>query len=226
MKVLAINGSPRKNWNTAKLLDSALAGAQENGAEVKRIDLYDYEYKGCISCFGCHLKTSMNNLHCFYKDGLTEVLDACLKADAIILGAPIYYSQLTGQFRTFMERWLFPIDTYYADEKGHRVTKMKKAVPTALIIPMNMKEEHMHALMRDGEIFKTNANIIAELLNAPCHLQFVYNTLQFKNYDPYTVNIFDPQEKAERNKNVFPEDLSKANTIGKTVVAEALKLNA
>ncbi len=49
MNLTAINGSPRKDWNTATLLKQVVAGAQSNGAEARLIHLYDYNYKGCIS---------------------------------------------------------------------------------------------------------------------------------------------------------------------------------
>ena len=49
MKVLAINGSPRKNWNTGLLLKNALDGAALGGAEVELINLYGLNFKGCIS---------------------------------------------------------------------------------------------------------------------------------------------------------------------------------
>ncbi|MBO4798857.1 MAG: flavodoxin family protein, partial [Candidatus Methanomethylophilaceae archaeon] len=56
MKAFVINGSPRKNWNTAQAVDKAGEGLRDSGFDVERIDLYDYEYKGCISCFACKLK--------------------------------------------------------------------------------------------------------------------------------------------------------------------------
>ena len=49
MNVIAINGSPRKNGNSAAMLDAAIKGALENGAVVERIDLFDLNYKGCVS---------------------------------------------------------------------------------------------------------------------------------------------------------------------------------
>ena len=52
-KVIGINGSPRMNWNSSKMLDSALKGASEAGYETKRIDLYRLNYTGCRSCFAC-----------------------------------------------------------------------------------------------------------------------------------------------------------------------------
>lgn len=56
MKVLALNCSPRKNWNTAKLLKSALKGAESAGAEVEYIDLYGLNFTGCRSCMLCKRK--------------------------------------------------------------------------------------------------------------------------------------------------------------------------
>jgi len=50
VKVLAINGSPRKKWNTATLLEKALEGAASLGAETELVHLYDLDYKGCTSC--------------------------------------------------------------------------------------------------------------------------------------------------------------------------------
>lgn len=61
MKVLAINCSPRKNWNTAKLLKSALEGAKSTGAEVEYMDLYDYVFTGCRACdYSSYLKGSID----------------------------------------------------------------------------------------------------------------------------------------------------------------------
>ena len=58
VKALFINGSPRKNGNTAQLLKRAMDGAREAGAEVELVNLYDrnLNYKGCMSCFACKLK--------------------------------------------------------------------------------------------------------------------------------------------------------------------------
>ncbi|MCL2063580.1 MAG: flavodoxin family protein, partial [Candidatus Cloacimonetes bacterium] len=56
MKIIAVNGSPRKNWNTHILLEKCLEGAKETGAEAELVNLYDIQFKGCTSCFICKLK--------------------------------------------------------------------------------------------------------------------------------------------------------------------------
>ena len=73
-KIYGINGSPRrKNWNTYSLLESALKGAESVGAETELINLYDYTYKGCISCLACKRKNNQTNGMCAYKDDFTHI---------------------------------------------------------------------------------------------------------------------------------------------------------
>jgi multimeric flavodoxin WrbA len=112
MKVLAINGSPRKKWNTATLLEHALAGAQSKGAETELVHLYDLDFKGCTSCFACKLKGGKSYGKCAVRDGLAPVLEKIVDVDALILGSPIYFGNVTGMMRCFMERLLFPYLTY------------------------------------------------------------------------------------------------------------------
>ena len=56
MKAIAINGSPRKSWNTDLILQEALKGAADAGAEVEMVHLYDLNFTGCRSCFACKRK--------------------------------------------------------------------------------------------------------------------------------------------------------------------------
>lgn len=82
MKVYAINGSPRKKWNTATLLEKALEGAASKGAETELVHLYDLDFKGCTSCFSCKLKEGKSYGNCAMNDGLTPVLSKLAEADA------------------------------------------------------------------------------------------------------------------------------------------------
>ena len=112
MKVIAINGSPRKNWNTATLLEHALKGAASAGAETKMVHLYDLNYKGCTSCFACKLKGGESFGRCAVKDDLAPVLNEINEAGALILGSPIYFGDVTGEMRSFLERLFFPKPIY------------------------------------------------------------------------------------------------------------------
>ena len=71
-KIVAVNASPRKGWNTDTLVSDAARGAEEAGAVVEHFDLYRLEkFTGCISCFGC--KKERFKGHCDCRDGLTPV---------------------------------------------------------------------------------------------------------------------------------------------------------
>ena len=112
MKVVGINGSPRKHWNTASLINKALEGAKSHGAETEIIHLYDLNYKGCKSCFACKLREGKGYGRCNINDDLTEVFEKIEDSDAVILGSPIYFGVVTGEMRSFMERMIFPYFTY------------------------------------------------------------------------------------------------------------------
>ena len=112
VKTVIVNGGPRKEWNTAQLLCGAAEGAQAAGAETEYIDLYDLSYSGCRSCLACKRKGVENPCRCFFRDGLSPVIEKVHQAHHLIIGSPIYFGQPTGQLRCFLERVLFPTLSY------------------------------------------------------------------------------------------------------------------
>ena len=89
MKTIILNASPRKNWNTAQLLQSAQKGAESVGALTEYIDLYDLNFTGCRSCLACKRKGAERN-KCYWKDDLSPLIEKILQADSVIIGSPIY----------------------------------------------------------------------------------------------------------------------------------------
>ena len=83
--ILAFNGSPRLNGNTASMLQAALDGAASTGAETKLIQLYPLKFKGCVSCFSCKIKGGRHGF-CAMKDELSPVLEQMANAEALIFG--------------------------------------------------------------------------------------------------------------------------------------------
>ena len=157
MKVIAVNGSPRKEWNTATMLQKALEGAASQGAETELIHLYDLNYTGCTSCFACKLIAGKSYGKCAVNDDLKPVLRRIEEADALILGAPIYFGDVTGQMRSFLERLLFQYLRYSRD---HR-TLAPKRLKTAWIYTMNCPEAFvaqvaMTAYFKQNEMLMTN----------------------------------------------------------------------
>lgn len=98
-KVVIFNASPRKHGYTLKLLEQVAKGAVSKGAEIVEFDLNDAGISGCQGCFYCrtHDGCSINDyLQPMYKD-----ID---EADAIVFGSPIYYYQITGQAKVWLDR--------------------------------------------------------------------------------------------------------------------------
>jgi len=208
VKVLAINGSPRKKWNTATLLEKALEGAASRGAETSLVHLYDLDFKGCTSCFACKLKDGKSYGKCAMNDGLTPVLEKLVDASALLLGSPIYFGTVTGEMRSFMERLLFPYLTYTRPPGS----LFNRKIPTAFIYTMNVPEDQMKEYCYPVHI-GLNENVLSRTFGQAESL-CAFETLQFEDYDKVVFSYFDPEERRERRRTVFPEDCRKAFELG------------
>jgi len=212
MKAIGINGSPRKKWNTAILLENALKGAGVQGAKTELLHLYDFNYKGCISCFTCKKKAGKSYGKCAVKDGLTPVLKKVNEADVIILGSPIYFGSVTGEMRSFMERLFFPLMTY-TDPPG---SLLSRKVQTAFIYTMGATKEM--AVERDfDKQIAANEMLMKRILGASETL-CSYDTYQFEDYSKVYAPRFDPEKKAKVRAEVFPIDCEKAFELGTRLV--------
>lgn len=142
MKAILLNGSPRKNFSTAQLLQQAQLGAEAAGAETELIHLVDYEFTDCRECYACKLKNSKTGGVCAVRDSIQPVLKKIWDADVVIVGSPVYFSYPNGQVISLLNRSLFPIYSYfYKDGKPDMVPHAKKF--SGLIYAMNCKEEEM-----------------------------------------------------------------------------------
>lgn len=213
MKALFVNGSPRKKFNTAKLLESAMKGAQDAGAEVELVNLYDYEFTGCKSCFACKIKNSKTNGLCAIKDKLRPILEKAVEADVIIIGSPVYFSYPTGQVRSFVERLLFPIHTYNVDENGNHQSIPHKKVKTAVIYTMNCPEDWMEKFNYPTILGETVKNL--QIVLGHSEVLYSCDTYQYSDYSRYEGNMFDEVKKREHRDKQFPIDLQKAYELGK-----------
>ena len=100
MKIVGIQSSPRgKQSNTLKLLDAALNGALEVGAEGEAIDVTKLNIKYCTACDSCH-ETGV----CSIKDDFNVVLEKLLAADGLIWSSPNYIKNVTAQLKTLFDR--------------------------------------------------------------------------------------------------------------------------
>lgn len=214
MKVYAMNGSPRRNRNTAALLNKALEGVKTEfpEAETERIDLYTLNYTGCRSCFACKRKGVPSYGICAVKDELYPVLEKLAEADGVIFGSPIYFRTITGQLHSFYERFLYPYMTY---KMGHP-TLVKNKMKTACIYTMNVTEEDM---LRDGyrEYMGLFEMLLESYFSKP-RLLMSYNTYQFDDYSKYVCETFTEAEKAAYREQYFPGDCERAYELGKMLL--------
>ncbi|MHB8062902.1 MAG: flavodoxin family protein [Ruminiclostridium sp.] len=208
MKVLAFNGSPRKDWNTAMLLRHSLEGAASQGADTELIHLYDLSYKGCISCFACKLKAGKSYGSCAVNDDLKPIFEKVSEADAIIIGSPIYFGMTTGETRSFLERLMFQYLVYDANHS----TLFNRKLQTGFIYTMNVSQSIVEKVGYDQNL-KVTEMAMKRIFGASEAL-FVTDTYQFDDYSKYDTSGFDAQEKAKRRKEVFPEDCKKALEMG------------
>jgi multimeric flavodoxin WrbA len=100
MKVVSVIGSPRENGNSATIAKHFCQTAEKLGAEVKTYVLNKLQYQGCQGCMLC--KTKLDR--CALKDDLTEVLEAIRETDVLVVSSPVYYWDVSGQLKTFIDR--------------------------------------------------------------------------------------------------------------------------
>jgi multimeric flavodoxin WrbA len=99
MKVLGIMGSPRRQSNTEILLDKALEGAREAGAEVEKVLVSKLEISPCLEIYACR-----KDGHCAIKDDMQSLYKKLLGADHIIFASPIFFYGITSQAKAVIDR--------------------------------------------------------------------------------------------------------------------------
>lgn len=212
MKIIVINGSPRKDANTAILLNKAIEGVALNGGETELINLYDYEYTGCKSCFACKLRDGKSYGQCCINDSINPILKKIKDSDGIILGSPIYLGSITGEMKSFIERLIFP---YLVYDENHS-SLFPNRIPIGLIYTFGVTEQK---LQQTGwiESLKYNEFLLERFIGKTESI-YVTDTYQFDDYSKYVSSAFDSDVKLKRRKEVFPEDCKRAFELGKRMI--------
>jgi len=102
LKVIAFNGSARKDGNTAILLKRVLQVLEAEGIETELIQLAGEQIRGCNACRTCY--TTKNNRCVIEDDNVNAYIQKMLKADGIILGSPVYFSMMTPELKALIDR--------------------------------------------------------------------------------------------------------------------------
>ncbi len=214
-KIMIIDGGPRKNMNTAAMVEKFAEGAREAGAEVKIVRLYDIDYKGCRSCMACQLKGKRVD-SCRFKDGLTDILAECAAADGLVLASPIYYGEVTAQLRAFYERLSFPWLNYKTGS-----FKASKQMPVTMIYTMNASPEQydmMKATLSPMPMYLSMAlGCEVETIMANC-------TKQVKDYSRYEFSDATAQAHDKWHEEHFAEEQQRAFGAGKRMAEYALRV--
>ena len=211
-KIILIDGGPRKNFNTASMLQKFAEGAMSvsDQIEVKTVRLYGLDYKGCMSCMACKIKGKASNV-CQFKDALTPVLEEIAEADGLALGSPIYFGDVTGQMRTFLERLAFPWLSY-----NDYSMMAPKRMPVVLMETMNGTPER-----NNSQGYGSMEYCIQTALGEPEHL-IAYNTYQVKNYERFELASFSEEAKRQWRDEHWEQDLQKAFDAGKQMAEKIL----
>ena len=209
-KIYAVNGSPRKNGNTAQLLQKALEGAASAGAEVKLIQLADLNFSGCRSCFACK-KLANPSPGCILKDDLAEILKELLQADGIIMGSPIYFGAESGLYRNFLERLFFPMLRYTNPPSSRAEKKIDFGFIYTMNVPENLMDEYGYNAYLQSQ--SQTPGLIFNSQNI--YTLYACDTHQFDDYSKYECTLFDAGHKAQMRKTQFVVDLAKAFEMGR-----------
>jgi len=99
VRVLAVVGTNRKQGSVARMCEKIIEGAGENGHQTEMVNLYDYSIQDCLGCWRCHTLRK-----CCQDDDFEEIYKKIRVSEAIILGSPVYWGNITGKMKTFFDR--------------------------------------------------------------------------------------------------------------------------
>ena len=209
---MIIDGGPRKNFNTASMLQKFAEGAMSasDQIEVKTVRLYGMDYKGCMSCMACKIKGKASNV-CKFKDALTPVLEEIAQVDGLVLGSPIYFGDVTAQMRAFLERLAFPWLSY----NDYSMIAPKR-MPVVLMETMNGLPER-----NNSNGYGSMEYCIKAALGEPERL-IAYNTYQVKNYDRFELASFSEEAKRQWRDEHWEQNLQQAFNAGKRMAEKIL----
>ncbi len=148
MKVVALNGSARKDGNTAILLNLVLDELKAEGIGTELIQMAGRAPQGCLACYKCFKN---KDRRCSVdKDMVNEVIGKMLDAEGILLGSPTYFSDVTAGMRAFIERCGFvgrANDYMFKRKVAASVVAVRRAGAVPAFNSMNLFLHYMQTIM-------------------------------------------------------------------------------
>lgn len=135
MKVIAINGSPRKNGNTAAALKLMCDELEREGIETETLHIGKQLIHGCTACNYC--ASSENNLCVFKDDIVNEAAQKMRNADGFILGSPTYYAGIAGTMKSFLDRIFYTSSSYFRFKTATSVAVVRRGGGVDVVHQLN-----------------------------------------------------------------------------------------
>ena len=132
MKVLLINGSPKKDGNTAIMLEEMVAVFEKEGIETEVIQVGGKDLRGCIACGKCRQLG-----HCVFNDIVAETAQKLAQADGMVIGSPVYYGSANGTLVSFLDRLFYSNTADLRMKVGAAVAVARRGGVTATFDQLN-----------------------------------------------------------------------------------------
>ncbi|MBQ4045027.1 MAG: flavodoxin family protein [Lachnospiraceae bacterium] len=132
MKVLLLNGSPKKNGNTAIALQEMIRVFEEEGIETELMHVGNQDIRGCISCGTCAKKGK-----CVFDDAVNEAAEKLRDADGLVLGSPVYYASANSTLTALCDRLFFSTPYSKLMKVGAAVVTARRGGTTAAFDQLN-----------------------------------------------------------------------------------------
>ena len=132
MKVLLINGSPKKNGNTAIALEEMVKVFEKQGIETEVMQIGGKDIRGCIACAKCRQLG-----HCVFDDIVVEAGKKLAEADGLVIGSPVYYGSANGTLVAFLDRLFYSNTADLRMKVGAAVAVARRGGITATFDQLN-----------------------------------------------------------------------------------------
>ena len=199
MKTVVINASPKRKGVNAQLMKSAAKGAESVGADVEYVDLYKLDLSGCRTCLICKQKDK--ECKCYWRDELSPLIDKILNADALLIAAPIFFTNPTSHYMALLERLIYCIVSY---DVGNA---FKGKVNVGLFYTVNYQKDYFEESIRPH--LKQSEDVL-KMLNGNVNIHTVCNIS--KNEKSKTSE--EAKKIVQEKEILFKEDLKEAFDIG------------
>ena len=151
MKVIAINGSPRKGGNTETALKMVLKELENEGIQTEIIQVGNQAIRGCVGCNGCF--KNRNDKCVITGDDVNEWIQTIKDADGILLGSPVYYSGMSGTMKSFLDRLFYVSGAnggYFRGKVGASVAAVRRSGGIPTVDQLNKYLQYEEMLMVNG----------------------------------------------------------------------------